>query len=161
MRARDLRDVVKVLIIPSLERALKELYGKGGSRRTARLLVQQSVDQLYGMMVVDKTPEPAATPARGITDDFELTNPAAGAEHDFSHDQTTEGFGICRCGVVDDSEASAKACTAGPADSYGNPAVGANHEFVEKPEGPMRCGRCGALDGSPSAALPCSKGPLD
>jgi hypothetical protein len=113
MRARDLRDVVEVLIIPSLERALKELYGKGGSRRTARLLVQQSVDQLYGMMVVDKTPEPAATPPRGITDDFELVN------------------------------------------------VGANHEFVEKPEGPMRCGRCGALDGSPSAALPCSKGPLD
>jgi hypothetical protein len=129
VRARDLRDVVEVLIIPSLERALKELYGKGGSRRTARLLVQQSVDQLYGMMVVDKTPEPAATPARGITDGFELTNPANGGST--------------------------------PGDSGSVPAVGANHEFVEKPEGPIRCGRCGALDGSPSAALPCSKGPLD
>lgn len=155
MRARDFRDVVEVLIIPSLERALDELTGKRGSRRKARLLVQQSVDQLFGMMVVDKKPEPAS----GIDCDRMPPAPPADVQHDFSHDQTTEGFGICRCGIVEDSEESARSCTAEPADA--GVTVGVNHEFVEKPEGPMRCGRCGALDGSPSAALPCSKGPLD
>lgn len=56
MRARELRDVIEVLILPSLERALNELNKPRGSRRRARLLVQQSVDQLFGMMVVDKKP---------------------------------------------------------------------------------------------------------
>ncbi len=103
MRARELRDVIEVLIVPSLYGALVELTKKKGSRRKARLLVKQALDQLRLSM---------APPTAESAD-------IAGA------------------------------------------AVGANHEFVEKPEGPMRCGRCGSLDGSPSAALPCSKGPLD
>ncbi len=64
MRARELRDVVEVLILPSLERALNELNQRRGSRRKARLLVQQSVDQLYGMMVVDKRVERTTAPSQ-------------------------------------------------------------------------------------------------
>ena len=50
MRARELRDVVEVLILPTLDRALEELTSKNGSKRRARLLVQLSVNQLSGMM---------------------------------------------------------------------------------------------------------------
>ncbi len=56
MRARELRDVIEVLIVPSLDRAVKELVEKRGSRRKARLLVQQSLDQLRGMMEQEPTP---------------------------------------------------------------------------------------------------------
>ena len=78
MRARELRDVIEVLIVPSLERALNELSDRRGSRRKARLLVQQSVDQLFGMMVVDKKPEPRRRKpsAKETVADFEVVNPA-------------------------------------------------------------------------------------
>ena len=56
MRARELRDIVEVIILPSLDRALAELRGKGGSKVRARLLVQQSVDQLRGAMREDADP---------------------------------------------------------------------------------------------------------
>lgn len=46
MRARELRDVIKILVLPNLERALRDLTDKRGSRRTARLLVKQAFDQL-------------------------------------------------------------------------------------------------------------------
>ncbi len=59
MRARELRDVVEVLILPSLERAIEELTKKKGSRRRARLLVAQSVQQLRDMTVSAKQPEEA------------------------------------------------------------------------------------------------------
>ena len=59
MRARELRDVVEVLILPSLERAIEELTKKNGSRRKARLLVAQALEQLRGVTVRDKEPEEA------------------------------------------------------------------------------------------------------
>ena len=57
MRARELRDVLEVLIVPSLYGALRELNKPRGSRRKARLLVKQALDQLVGMR---GKPEPAA-----------------------------------------------------------------------------------------------------
>ncbi len=59
MRARELRDVIEALVLPSMERAFVELTKKNGSRRRARLLVQLSVNQLSGMMA---KPKPAETP---------------------------------------------------------------------------------------------------
>ena len=55
MRARDLRDVIEVLILPSLNRAVDELTARNGSKRRARLLVEQSRDQLSGMMEQEPT----------------------------------------------------------------------------------------------------------
>ncbi len=51
MRARDLRDIIDVLVLPSLERALEELEPKGGSRARARILVSHAAEQLRGIVV--------------------------------------------------------------------------------------------------------------
>jgi hypothetical protein len=61
VRARDIRDVVEIILLPSLERAYDELYAKGGSRRKARILIAQSIDQLRMIC-----PPPA--PARPVDD---------------------------------------------------------------------------------------------
>ena len=79
MRARELRDVIEVLIVPSLDRAVRELVDKRGSRRKARLLVQQSLDQLRGMMAEPVEPAPSGRrkpSAKGSVADFEVVNPA-------------------------------------------------------------------------------------
>jgi len=60
VRAREIRDVVEILVLPSLTRALDELTKKKGSRRVARLLVKQSVDQLRGMVREPEEPESSA-----------------------------------------------------------------------------------------------------
>lgn len=127
MRARELRDVIEVLVVPSLYGALRELNKPRGSQRKARLLVKQALDQLVGMMVTDK------------------------GEHAIWPDQPP-------LGQLQQRDTGAQGDpvvlnTGGEPFKYG-----ADHEFVEKPEGTMRCGRCGSLDGSPSAALPCPKG---
>ena len=56
MRARETRDVIEVAVLPSLERALVELEGKSGSRRKARILVDQAVQQLRGVVAKDQAP---------------------------------------------------------------------------------------------------------
>ena len=77
MRARELRDVVEVLILPSLERAIEELTKKNGSRRKARLLVGQSVQHLRDMMVRDKQPEEAPIKPAGPRLGIEIQRDAA------------------------------------------------------------------------------------
>lgn len=69
MRTREVRDVIDVLILPGLDRALDELTKKNGSRRRARLLIGQSVDQLRKMTARDEEPEKApAEPILGGSD---------------------------------------------------------------------------------------------
>ncbi len=58
MRAREIRDVIDALILLGLYRALWELTKKNGSRRRARLLVSQALDQLCKMTARDEEEPP-------------------------------------------------------------------------------------------------------
>ncbi len=92
MRARELRDVIEVLIVPSLDLALEELNQKRGSRRRARMLVQQSVDQLRKML---EPTEAAVTDLHG---------------HRFSSWDQEAGCNVCRCGAFEGGEAAKQGC---------------------------------------------------
>ena len=116
MKALEMQDVLDVLVVPGLGRALDELTKKNGSKRRARILVAQSLDQLRKMM-----PPPAASvvaAAYGAVQES-LTKTVLGPTepdphgHDFGLGKTAEGYGVCRCGAVENTDAAIQPCTWG------------------------------------------------
>ncbi len=131
VRARDLRDIIDVLVLPSLERALEELEPKGGSRARARILVRHAAEQLRGIVVQPEADRfnrmrQQERQEAGVHRQTDLDCDADPHGHDFTFvrdlvdpaDASAGYVGKCRCGAYEGSEKASVGC--GLSESFGN-----------------------------------------
>ena len=183
MRARDLRDIIDVLVLPSLERALEELEPKRGSRAHAAtqlrgVVVQPEADRFNRMRAAEKeaasttrpldlqrTDTPAAAVNTAVTTEMQPSE-ASTEENRNAHDFSFEfklGNHLCRCGAAENGSDATRWCPLKEQPGFhevslgGSPSHGHDFSFGRGICNDTEVGkcRCGAVEDSEAASQNC------